>query len=49
MKAGGGQAGAGDEQSRPLGQMQVDVRMMAVPVRQSLLRKDRGYLFRTLT
>lgn len=29
---------AGDEQSRPLGQVQVDVRMMAVPVRQSLLR-----------
>ena len=37
---------AGDEQSRPLGQVQVDVPMMAVPVPQSLGGKDRGYLFR---
>lgn len=37
---------AGDEQSRPLGQVEVDVPMMAVPVRQSLGGKDRGYLFR---
>ena len=37
---------AGDEQSRPLGQVQVDVPMVAVPVRQSLGGKDRGYLFR---